>query len=196
VTTTKRILIFAYFFPPLGGAGVQRVVKLAKYLPSLGWEPTIVTVRARDYWMLDASLQHDLGSGVRIARTRSLTGLSLLQLLAPRAAGRTRGARPSMRRIAGLRRLAAWTLLPDSYVGWVPFALRAGARLLRAQRYDMLMTTSSPDSAHLIGRGLARRFGVPWVADFRDPWTQRLSFAPPTAWHRARHRALERGVLR
>jgi hypothetical protein len=196
VTTTKRILIFAYFFPPLGGAGVQRVVKLAKYLPELGWEPTIVTVRARDYWMLDASLQRELGPAVRITRTRSLTGLSLLQWLAPRAGGQMRGARPSLRRIAGLRRLAAWALLPDSYVGWVPFAQSAGARLLRAQHYNMLMTTSSPDSAHLIGRGLARRFGVPWVADFRDPWTQRLSFAPPSAWHRARQRSLERSVLR
>ncbi len=196
MTTRKRILIFAYFFPPLGGAGVQRVVKLAKYLPELGWEPTIVTVRARDYWMLDGSLQRELGCAARIVRTRSLTGLSLLQRLAPRAAGQGGGARPSMRRIAGLRRLAAWTLLPDSYVGWVPFAQRAGSRLLRAQPYDMLMTTSSPDSAHLIGRALARRFRVPWVADFRDPWTQRLSFAPPTAWHRARQRALERSVLR
>jgi len=195
VSTPRRILIFAYFFPPLGGAGVQRVVKLVKHLPSLGWEPTVVTVRARDYWMEDATLQAELGPSVRVVRTPSLTGLSLLRRVAPRAGGRGAGRR-SGRGLALLRRAAAWALLPDSYIGWMPFAVRAGARLLAGTRYDCLLTTSSPDSAHLIGRFLARRSGVCWVADFRDPWTRRLSFSPPTAWHRRRHEILEASVLR
>lgn len=195
MSAPRRILLFAYFFPPLGGAGVQRVVKLAKLLPRLGWLPTIVTVRARDYWMMDASLQAEIGPEVRVVRTASWTGLSLLRRLAPRAAGHGAGAR-SGRGHALARRAAAWALVPDSYVGWVPFASRAGRRLLAERRYDCLMTTSSPDSAHLIGLSLARRAGVPWVADFRDPWTRRLSFAPPTRWHRARHASLEARVLR
>jgi glycosyltransferase involved in cell wall biosynthesis len=195
VTPVRRVLIFAYFFPPLGGAGVQRIVKLAKYLPAFGWEPTVVTVRARDYWMIDASLQAELGGRVSVVRTPSLTGLGVLRRMAPRAAGRESGARRVTRTFATLRRTAAWFAMPDSYVGWVPFAVRAGARLLRERPYAALLTTSSPDSAHLIGRALAQRFQLPWIADFRDPWTQRLSFAPPTAWHRARHMALERSVL-
>ncbi len=193
----KRVLIFAYFFPPLGGAGVQRIVKFAKYLPTLGWEPTIVTVRSRDYWMADSGLARELGPGVRIQRTRSLTGLAVLRRLAPRQAGATQGGvRASSAGIVRLRRLAGWVLIPDSYIGWVPYAIRAGEALLRERHYDCILTTSSPDSTHLIGQHLARRWRIPWVADFRDPWVRRLSFAPPTAWHRARHVTLERSILR
>jgi len=196
VKPLRRVLIFAYFFPPLGGAGVQRVAKFAKYLPEEGWLPTVVTVRARDYWMSDPSLALELGSQVAVVRTRSLTGLALLRRLAPGHAGRLGGVRSSAGAIRRLRGLASWVLLPDSYVGWVPYAVRAGERLLREQRFDCILTTSSPDSAHLIGRTLARRHHVPWIADFRDPWTRRLSFRPPTPWHLRRQRALETDVLR
>lgn len=196
VKPLRRVLIFAYFFPPLGGAGVQRIAKFAKYLPEQGWLPTVVTVRARDYWMSDPSLEGELGSRVAVVRTRSLTGLALMRRLAPAQAGRKGGVRSSAGGIRRLRGLASWVLIPDSYVGWVPYAVRAGDRLLREQRYDCILTTSSPDSVHLIGRALARRHRVPWIADFRDPWTRRLSFRPPTPWHLRRQLALEAGVLR
>lgn len=196
VTRRKKILIFAYFFPPLGGAGVQRIVKFAKYLPDYGWDPTVVTVRSRAYWMRDPTLAEELGSRVRIVRTASLTGLALLRRLAPRQAGRSGTMRASSGAIRRLRRMAGWVWLPDSYRGWVPFASRAGADLLARESFDALMTTSSPDSSHLIGLSLSRRFGVPWVADFRDPWTRRISFDPPTRWHGRWHLAAEGRVLR
>ncbi len=66
---------------------MQRSLKLAKYLPELGWEPTILTVGSRDYWMADETLADELGPRARILRTRSLTGLSLLRRLAPTQAG-------------------------------------------------------------------------------------------------------------
>lgn len=195
MSRSRRVLIFAYFFPPLGGAGVQRIVKFAKYLPAEGWQPTVVTVSARDYWMSDPSLEAEIGKETRVVRTPSLTGLSFLRRITPGAAGRAGGVRASGGRIRRLRGLASWFFVPDSYVGWVPYAIRAGDRLLREGDFDCILTTSSPDSAHLIGRALARRHRVPWIADFRDPWTRRLSFRPPTPWHLRRHLALERLVL-
>ena len=194
--TPARVLMVAYFFPPLGGAGVQRSLKLAKYLPEQGWEPTVVTVRSQDYWMADASLAEEMRGRVRVLRTRSVTGLSLARRLSPREAGAPGRPRPSGGRFGLLRRAAGWFWLPDAYRGWVPFARYASGRLLARQRHQLIYTTSSPDSAHLIGRDLMRRFGVPWVADFRDPWTRRMSYNPPTAWHDRRHRRLEEAVLR
>jgi len=191
----RRVLIVAYFFPPLGGAGVQRSLKLAKYLPEMGWEPTILTVRSRDYWMADDSLADELGRGARILRTRSLTGLSLLRRLAPSQAGAADRPRREGGRLGFLRLAASWVFVPDSYVGWVPFAKYAAGRLLSRQPFDLIYTTSSPDSAHLIGRSLARRFRLPWVSDFRDPWTRRISYRPPTPLHHRWHRRLERSVL-
>ena len=190
-----RILMLVYFFPPLGGAGVQRSLKYAKYLPDEGWDPTIITVRAADYWMTDATLSKELGADVPIIRTAAFTGLGLLRKLAPWQAGGGQRPRGSSRGLGHLRRLAAWIFLPDSYRGWVPFATRAGARILRREPHDLIYTTSSPDSAHLIGLALKRRFGLPWVADFRDPWTRRMAFNPPTRWHAAWHRRTEERVL-
>lgn len=185
----------AYFFPPMGGAGVQRSLKFAKYLPREGWDPTVITVRALDYWMADGSLAEELGAGVRVVRTGSLTGVSLLRRIAPGQAGRPGRPRASAKSMGLLRSLASWVLLPDTYRGWVPFARRAAARLLRQQPHDLIYTTSSPDSSHLVGLSLARRFGLPWVADFRDPWTRRLSFRAPTRWHARRQHKMERAVL-
>ncbi|MDM7917504.1 MAG: glycosyltransferase, partial [Candidatus Eisenbacteria bacterium] len=101
------------------------------------------------------------------------------------------------------RRAASWLFVPDSYLGWVPFARRAVAREL--ERGGVLVTTSSPDSAHLIGLGLVAGRGIgagpagrriPWVADFRDPWVRRMSLSPPTALHARAHEALEARVVR
>ena len=188
----RRALVVAYFYPPLGGAGVQRTAKFAKHLPSFGWDATALTVRAADYWMRDPTLLGDLPPGQEILRTRSLTGVSLFASLS-RFFGRRGDAsrRRSVRRIA---RLSQWAFVPDTYVGWIPFAVRAAARRLDRGGIDLLYTTSSPDSAHLVGLALARR-GIPWVADFRDPWTRRLTFEPPTPFHRRLHETLETRVL-
>jgi glycosyltransferase involved in cell wall biosynthesis len=94
------------------------------------------------------------------------------------------------------RQLASCFLLPDAYRPWKPFALREVRRCLREEPIDVLMTTSSPDTAHLVGLDVKRESGVPWVADFRDPWTRRIAFDPPTAWHRRWHEAREAEVLR
>ena len=192
----RRVLMVAYFFPPLGGAGVQRSLKLAKYLPEQGWEPTVVTVRSRDYWMTDASLVEEMCGRVRVMRTRSITGLAIARRFLPRAAGAPGRPRATGGPLKTLRRAANWLWVPDAYVGWAPFARYGAGRLLARQPHDLIYTTSSPDSAHLIGRALRRRFGLPWVADFRDPWTRRMSYDPPTAWHDRRHRRWERAVLR
>jgi Glycosyltransferase Family 4 len=196
VKQRKRVLFIAYFFPPLGGAGVQRSLKFSRYLTEFGWDPTVLTVRGRDYWMADATLANELGGGVEIVRTASMTGLGLLKRFLPKQAGAPGKPRGSGRSVRLLRRLASWVCVPDTYIGWIPFALHAARSELARRRYDLIYTTSSPDSAHLIGRTLARESGLPWVADFRDPWTRRMAFDPPTALHRLWHQRLERSVCR
>ncbi len=191
----KSVLVIAYFFPPLGGAGVQRSLKFVKYLPDEGWDPSVITVRSQDYWMADKSLGEELGPHVQIRRTSSLTGLALLRRLAPKQAGTPDRPRSSGLLFRLLRKVAAWFFLPDSYIGWVPFAIKACEQLLKEHPCDLIYTTSSPDSAHLVGRALTRKTGIPWVADLRDPWTHRLSFSPPTRVHKWLHQRLERSVF-
>jgi len=206
IGTERTVLFIAYFFPPLGGGGVQRTLQFVKHLRPLGWRSEIVTGRAAEYWVLDPGLAAQVPPDTVIHRTRALTGWALLGR-GRRPAGAPSGsglpAAPvvpapvvrSSRSFARLRRLSAAFLIPDAYAGWLPFALAAARERVDAGGVDVLLTTSSPDTGHLVGLVLRERTGVKWVADFRDPWVRRLTFAAPTRFHRRLHEWLERRVL-
>lgn len=192
----KRLLVLAYFFPPLGGGGCQRTLKLVRYLDPRGWAATVVTVKDPDYWILDPSLLEEVPSSCEILRVSALTSQRLLRLLARagfRVEERQGARRAGMFR--ALRRLQQAAAIPDGYRPWASAARRAAAKRIERGGVSALWTTSSPESAHLAGLALKRRFGLPWVADFRDPWVGRVTYAPPTAWHDRRHRALEAEVV-
>ncbi len=197
----RVLLTVAYFFPPLGGGGVQRTVKFMKYLRPLGWRSEVITVRAADYWVLDPALAADVPADTVVHRTRALTGLSLLARLPGRARrvagarGEQGGAVRSTPVLRWLRRATSACLIPDAYAGWFPFALAAAEARLAAGGVDALLTTSSPDTAHMVGLVCRERHAVPWVADFRDPWVRRLTFQAPTRLHLRLHEWLERRVL-
>jgi glycosyltransferase involved in cell wall biosynthesis len=169
---------------------VQRTVKFLKYLRPLGWRAEVVTVRAASYWVLDPALAADVPLDTVVHRTFALTGPDLL----PRRGKRERGVR-SAALFQRLRRWSSLVLVPDAYVGWFPFALARARARMESGGVDALLTTSSPDSTHLVGLVLRERFPVPWVADFRDPWVRRLTFQAPTRWHHRLHLWLERRVL-
>ena len=192
----KRLLVLAYFFPPIGGGGCQRTLKLVRYLEPFGWTSTVVTARDPDYWILDPTLLDEVPETTEVIRARGMTSHRLLRLLAGGGAAveQRQGGR-DRRSFQSFRRLQSWFLIPDGHLPWAREAERAAARRIEAGGVDVIWTTSSPESAHLAGKGLKRRFGLPWVADFRDPWVGRVTYAPPTPWHDARHRALERAVV-
>jgi glycosyltransferase involved in cell wall biosynthesis len=198
-----RLLVIAYYFPPSGGAGVQRVLKWVKYLRDFGVEPTVLTVEAGAYPKTDATLARDVPDGVAVHRTRSLdpfgayaklTGRSRQQAVAETSGhlgGDTRGA----------ERFARWVraniFVPDARVGWVPFAVQRGLRLLRDEPFDAMLTSGPPHSVHLTGWALHARTGIPWIADFRDPWTDINYYdeLPRSDAALATDRWLERSVL-
>ncbi|HVO76634.1 MAG TPA: glycosyltransferase family 4 protein [Candidatus Bathyarchaeia archaeon] len=188
----RRILMIINFFPPAGGGGVYRPLSFVKYLSRLSWEVTVVTPRPGEFWISDPGLEREIPSSVRVVRTSSLSGFRLLGKLG----GARGGPRRSSGRFEALRRFGELFLIPDTYAGWVPFAARAAADLCRRERFDVLYSTSPPDSSHLVARRVARAFRVPWVADFRDPWINLYLRRPPTAMHRALHERLERSVSR
>jgi glycosyltransferase involved in cell wall biosynthesis len=148
-------MVLAYFFPPLGGAGVQRVLKFVKYLPEHGFAPIVITTRSRRYRVQDTSLAGEIPPGTPVIRALDVPVL-----------GWVAGV---LRRL-GLRRAAALVSWPDLELPWALAATLTGWRAIRRDRPDVLFTTSSPYSSHLAGWLLHRLTGVPWVADFRDEW--------------------------
>jgi glycosyltransferase involved in cell wall biosynthesis len=188
----RHLLVVSHFFPPMGGGGVQRVTKLVKYLEPQGWRVTVVAGRPEDYWMQDPALLADLPESCRVLRVAAPTGLGVLRRVGRRGGG---SSRRSSRLFAGLRRLSAWTLVPDSYVGWRAAALRAAREVLATDPPAAVLSTSPPETNHLVARALHREAHLPWLADFRDPWFALHLYPAPTPWHRARHARLERAVL-
>jgi glycosyltransferase involved in cell wall biosynthesis len=162
----RRVLVLAYFFPPLGGGGVQRTLKFMRYLEPLGWDATVVSTRSRLYPARDPSLLEEVPATTRVVRTAALPLAHYLGIVLHRLP---------------LRRLRAWVLWPDGGLGWAPFALLAALRAARRDRPDVLFSTSPPNGAHLVALLVARLTGLPWVADFRDEWTANVLVEQPPA---------------
>ncbi len=203
-TEARRVLLATYYFPPSGGPGVQRPLKFVKYLPGFGWRPVVLTVRPEDasYPDRDPALEAEIPPGVPVIRTRAWDPYALYARLLGKEKDAVVGVAFTGEGEPGARhRLARWVranlFLPDARVGWTPFAGRAARKLLRETPIDVVMTTGPPHSTHLIGRALKRRAGMPWVADFRDPWTDIGYYGdlPFTAWACRLDARLERSVL-
>src|SRR5215216_1430484 len=155
VPTGRRVLVIAYYFPPLGGAGVQRILKFVKYLPEFGWTTTVVSTRSRVYGTHDETLLDEIPEGIRVVRTPGFPVARWLGILLGKL---------------GLRRLRLWALWPDGGLGWAPAAFLAARRELRRERPDVIFSTSAPYGGHLVALALHRLTAIPWVADFRDEW--------------------------
>ncbi len=187
----RKALLISYRFPPQGGGGVQRTLKYAKYLRAFGWEPVVHTARDPFWPVWDESLLADIPDGVRVYRTRAfeferLEARVMGWLRGGRgsrgAAGSARqgsgggaaagGARRGGGRLAALRaQIHKRLLVPDPQIAWLPLALLHGSRIARREGVRLIHSSSPPNSVHLFAGLLARRTGLPWIADFRDPWT-------------------------
>ena len=157
----RKVLLICYYFPPLGLAGVGRPLNLFKRLPRFGWNCHVLTVKPVTYWAYEPDLLDGLDTS-RVYRSGSWDPQRLMYLAGVRrlkAAARVTTAKVAER------------FFPDSKKGWVRPAVRLGRTLAENYRYDALLSTSPPISAHLVGRKLAREFSIPWLADFRDFWT-------------------------
>lgn len=185
-----RVLVIAYYFPPLGLSGVQRTLKFVKYLPDFGWEPTVLTVEDRGYFAKDAGLLDELdGRPVSVVRTRSIDPLHFFR-------GKGVVKMPSAFAQGAFGKLSQTFLIPDNKIGWKKRALAAARDLHRAAPFDAIYATAPPYTDLLIGARLRADLGVPLVFDYRDAWLENPLHFYPTPLHRALHHRLETRALR
>ncbi len=198
----KKVLIFTYYWPPAGGVAVQRWLKFAKYLPEFSWEPVIVTVDNGSYPYYDESLLKEVSPSLRVYRTKTFEPFEIYNLLRgkkgkslPVVSVGNKSNKSFFQKTSEYVR--ANFFIPDARKGWVKYAVRQGEELLNNEKFDVIITTGPPHSAHLIGLKLKERFGVKWLADFRDPWTGIFynNILPRTQSTAQRDRALETKVL-
>ncbi len=195
-----KVLIITYYWPPAGGSGVQRWLKFVKYLPEFGVTPVVFTVENPEYAVEDESLQNEVADDVEVLRGKIWEPNQLLGKWGGKGKKVSAGfldAKPGIKdRI--LRFIRANYFIPDSRKFWIKPSVKLLTEYLRDKDFDAIITTGPPHSVHLIGLALKKKFGLKWVADFRDPWTSIDYFhnLPLTPSSLKKHRDLEEEVLR
>ena len=180
---SKSILIVSQHAPPSGIIAARRIGGLVKYLARAGYRVSVLTSRI--------SGDGDIEGAASVVRTRDLFATQLNWRRRSFEAMSAEGG-ATYSRASRLESIAVPDLCAAS---WLPFALPAALRRARRERFDCLLTSSPPQSAHLIGRALKRR-GVPWIAELRDGWTFDPPRPPfPTAAQRKLDETLERTAL-
>lgn len=199
----KKILIITYYWPPSGGAGVQRWLKFAKYLPEFGYEVHVLTVdpEKANYPQEDKSLLIEIPKNIHVHTTSASDPYAIYRLFG-RKAPSSGFANESVEGVFGyVKKLARFirgnVFIPDPRKGWNKFALKKANELIDTLKIDTVITTSPPHSTQLIGLELKKKQNIKWVADMRDPWTKiyYVSELLQTKWARNRNAKLEREVL-
>lgn len=186
----RKVLIIAYYFPPMGLSGVQRTVKFAKFLPKYGWKPTVLTVEPTGYFAYDETLLREAEeAGVKIVRTHSF---DVNRLLKKRRVVKM----PSERVRKILQFLGDCVFIPDTKIGWKSVAVKAASGLINEENFDLIFATAPPQTDFLIGAALKKKFDIPLVVDYRDAWLDYPFKYFPTPLHRFWHKHLEKRVLK
>lgn len=183
----KNLLIIAYYFPPSGGPGVQRVLKHVKYLPELGWRPHVLTVSNGDFPARDESLLKEIPDNVNVIRTRIYEPYDLYRLLTGRKPGTAIDVnviKKENQKVGTKDRFAEFIrstfFIPDARIGWLATARKAVREIIKEKKIDAVYSSSPPYTCSLIARYAKRKFKLPWIAGFRDPWTGFIS--SPKRW--------------
>ena len=190
----KRVLVIAYYWPPSGGSGVQRWVKFCKYLPAEGWQPVVYAPENADYPSLDPSLEADLPKDLEVLRGRIWEPYAAYRKLLGGKNASTQVTEISSGKKTWKQRLSLWIradlFVPDPRVGWVKPSVKTLKAYLAEHPVDVIVTTGPPHSVHLIGLQLHKALGIPWIPDFRDPWSRMyyLKYLPMTekTWNKLR----------
>ena len=167
------VLLIHYYFPPRGGAAVQRIVKFCKYLEQFKCR-VIVLTSGVDYSLRDDDLLDSIPPDTKVFTTYEP------------------GQKKAMEGQFGRR-----NMIVDSFLVWLPIAVKKAREIIASNDIDVVFTTSPPHSQQLIGLRLKKKTGLPWVADFRDPWTSDLRFMKhKKGWRGLIDRWVEKRVLK
>jgi glycosyltransferase involved in cell wall biosynthesis len=203
VLASKKVLIITYYWPPGGGAGVQRWLKFVKYLPQNGWDPIVYTPSNGEMPVLDSTLEKDIPKGITVLKQPIWEPYSWYKRFvgASKTEKINTGFLTENRRPGFTQRISVWLrgnlFIPDARCFWINPSVGFLSKWLRQNHVDVIVSSGPPHSMHLIAAKLSSICHIPWVADFRDPWTNIDYYKDLklTSWADKKHHRLERFVL-
>ena len=215
---SSSVLVVASNFPPVQSAGVYRTIRLAKYLPEYSWDISVLTLAVetlpKDTRQDPRSLEQ-IADEIGVYRAPARFPLETINRITGRGK-RKQKSKPPVKTISKVEnqspersKATSWTqqfkdritlpwMTPDRLVGWVQPASKKGIAITRNNRFDLIYSSGPPWSNHLVANRISKSSGLPWVADFRDPWCGN-AFRPSRngdTWQGRKHRELELDVYR
>jgi glycosyltransferase involved in cell wall biosynthesis len=173
----QKVLVITYYWPPSGGAGVQRALKFVKYFREFGYEPVVLTVdpAKASYPVIDQTLLNEVSPDIRVITTDSFEPLNILSAIMGKK-NVPYGGFANANKESKTQKILRWVrgnfFIPDARVGWVSHAVKAATKLIEAEGINYVFVSSPPHSSQLIGLQLKQRYPqLRWIADMRDPWT-------------------------
>ncbi|MBK9488199.1 MAG: hypothetical protein IPO07_04910 [Haliscomenobacter sp.] len=195
----KKFLLITYYWPPAGGGGVMRWVKMTKYIRQYGWEPVVYTPENGETAAFDESLAKEVAPALQVVKTPIWEPYQLYKQFLGRKKEEkiysgfiNEGKKESLAQKVSVF-IRGNFFIPDARMFWIKPSIKYLTKYLKEHPVDAIVSTGPPHSMHLIAEGVHKATGIPWVADFRDPWTN-IDFYKDlrlTSWADARHKALE-----
>ena len=169
----RKVLIIAYAFPPRPGIGSVRPYGLAKYLPRYGWEPIILTAKLpgkppEDIRVIETDYRdiiNTIKSGVSLRPQNRVHGQLGVNV--------SKGGKSVTWKRMVIKNIKDVILFPDNTRGWYSYAIDSASQLMQSEEIGVIISTSPPPISHIIANKLKRKYRIKWIADFRDPWSQK-----------------------
>ncbi len=172
----KKVLFITYYWPPSGKASLHWPLKMIKFLPEFGWQPIVLTVNEDTFSAKDNSLINEVSDNLKVIKTKTFEPFDIYkkftgkkkdeQLIASETISTTN------KKLA--HRISIWVrmnlFIPDARIGWYLFAKRAGEKLLKTENIDSIISIGPPQTTHLIAHSLSKKFNIPHIPVFIDPW--------------------------
>lgn len=200
----KNVLVITYYWPPSGGSGVQRWLKMTKYFPENNWRPIIYAPENPEYPVEDLSLEKDIAPETIVLKQPIIEPYSFYKKFLGIKKEQTIKAgfiNDSGKKNAWKENLSVWIrgnfFIPDARCLWIKPSVKYLLKYLKDNPVDAIISTGPPHSMHIIGMKLHKKTNVPWIADFRDPWTDIDYYQDLKLSHCAdrKHHRLEKKVL-
>ncbi|MGZ5282212.1 MAG: glycosyltransferase [Bacteroidia bacterium] len=199
----KRYLYIVYYWPPCGGASVLRNIKFVKYMREFGWEPVVHAPENANYPIIDPTTFNDIPPGTEVIKTRAPEPFAIFNLLKGKKKNEkvqdvflVRDKAPRL-----IDKLAVWVrgnfFIPDARMLRINPSIKDLLKYIEKNPVDAIVSTGPPHSSHRIAYHLKKATGLPWIADFQDPWTQIDYFEKfmLTPYARNKHKRQEQEVL-
>jgi glycosyltransferase involved in cell wall biosynthesis len=185
-----KVLVIAYYFPPLGLSGVQRTLKFVKYMSPHGWQPTVITTGNIAYYAHDKSLKDELNKlDINVIRISSFDPNTVLAKL-----GTVKMPGEKIRKV--LNMLSQTFFIPDNKISWSKKAFDTASEVLSKDKYDVIFVSAPPFSAFKISAKLKNKYDIPLVVDYRDLWYKSYFAFYPTPLHSYLHKRMEYSSLK